>query len=190
MSIRQLQSIVMALFLATVLMLLWAWITLSQPYSDLNRRPITLPSSASNQLAPEIPFPPPQVFAQALQRPLFEQGRVPFAPKPPVVEPVPEAQVIEDPPPPEPPPEEAVQPAPPPQFDLVIKGVFTSATRDAVLIMSPDLPNGKWYATGEMIGMWKITRIFDSGAKFESNGQTRELQLYVDNSVNTLAPAQ
>jgi type II secretory pathway component PulC len=190
MSIRQLQSIVSALFLVTVLLMLWAWNTFSQPFLDLDSRPVALPSQASNKTTQDIPLPQTQIFAEALQRPLFEQGRVPFVPKPPVVEAAPEVQVFEEQTPPEPPPQQALQPPPPPQFDLVIKGVFISSTRDTVLIISPAHPAGKWYSTGDMIGEWKITRILESGAKFDSNGQSRELKLYVDNPANTLAPVQ
>jgi type II secretory pathway component PulC len=149
---------------------------------------VTSLANTNNQLT-EIVLPSSQALEQAVRRPVFEQMRKPFAPKLPPVIPVVVEPVIQQTPTPMLLPEPQPQPAPLP-FELSLKGVFKTQTRDQALIISPEQPSGKWYATGEVVGGWKISRILEAGVKFELAGETRELKLYVDNPANSLAPAQ
>lgn len=189
MTIRQLQIIAVSLFLTAMLTLFWAWTIVSQPLSEFGTQSLDTPSANKNKEAAQIILSNSQVLDQAIQRPIFEQARIPFVPKPPAVVSVVAEPIVITAPTPVPTPEP--QPPPPPlQFELSLKGIFTSQTKDQALIISPEQPNGKWYAAGEVVGGWKISRIFKAGVKFEAAGETRELKLYVDNPGNPLAPPQ
>jgi hypothetical protein len=131
-------------------------------------------------------------WSETFTRPLFSPTRRPFvAPKQPEPEPVAEVQPpaeptpepVEPPPAPEPPPE-LPPPYDPGQFQL--KGVLQNGENLAVLLATPDAPNGLWLSTGSEIMGWTIVNIDKNAVTLETGANKVVVQQYVEKSNQSL----
>lgn len=103
-------------------------------------------------------------FDQALARPLFEASRRPFT-----APPASQQEPIQTEPP-------AAAPAPPPA--LRIAGILRTGQLSAALVMSPDLPAGRWVTAGETVAGWTLRRITQEGVEIDYGAGQTTLTLY------------
>jgi hypothetical protein len=185
MTIKQIKILFFSILLLTSGLLFVVKHIVAQPLTNFARIPLSASQTKPEIVGSEIALNDVRTLEVALKKPLFEPARSPFEAKPLAPPPVPEILSIVEPPPPQP-----QLPAAQVQFDLLIKGVFKSSVRDQVLVVSTEQPDGNWQTVGDIVAGWKIIKISEAGAKFEAAGQIRELKLYVDNTGNTLAPAE
>ena len=116
-------------------------------------------------------------FGEALARPLFEETRRPFRP-PPEAPPAELAQT--------PQPAPAPSAPPPDNTGLRLAGVYLAGERQLALVQTPENPAGTWLGRGDNIAGWRVERISPGQIRLLSNGQTTELQLYVEDSAKNL----
>ena len=108
---------------------------------------------------------PLAVFRETTARPLFSETRRPIRRK----------TVNASKPKPKP------VPAHIPISQLRLTGVIVKGEMLRALIYSPSSPDGAWLAIDDVVGGWKILEIKGDFARLEADGESRKLQLYVDN---------
>jgi hypothetical protein len=130
---------------------------------------------------------------QSNLRPVFSLSRKPFDPTkivaeipvaPPVLPPVlemPKSAVSALAP--ELPKAELPPSAPPDTSQLLLKGIVMNGRRRLALIVSTEMPEGKWFALEEIVGGWKIKTISKNSVLIIFDQQEKQLTLYVDNPV-------
>jgi type II secretory pathway component PulC len=115
-----------------------------------------------------------------LARPLFAPNRKPYVAQEVV------AEVAEPPPPLE---EQAPEPVPiTDPSTMSLKGIFVSGNTRSGFIVSPDIPEGKWYSEGTVVLGWKIGRFQDDNVILTQGSESFTLKQYVDNSQLPLGP--
>lgn len=147
---------------------------------------VPLRSNAENTQSGNPPPPPSAsvgstetfVFEEGLKRPLFEESRRPFTKA--VAAPAPDPASLSQPPP-------APVAIPPPAITgLRLAGLYLSDGQHAALIVTQDNPAGQWLKLGEEIAGWKVGRISAGHVTLQSNGQSQDLQLYVEDSAKSV----
>jgi len=147
-----------------------------RPAIDPVQRPVLSWTPLLDLTAPGWEHRQDATLVDALARPLFRQSRRPFDPAT-----LAGAQAAKA--------EQQVQPeTPPPQPQpaVTVRGVLIGKGMEQALLVSPELPQGQWFAAGASVQGWTLASIGPEGVVLTSGDQKLALKLYVDNPAKSI----